>query len=208
MGGIMIVEFKDFVFVMDCPGNFFMSQSTIDAVREVIPNKVIKYVASSHTHGDHAGGARAYFHAGATLITTPIHVEFYKKLAQIKQTIRPDPFASSPKEPVIETFADKRLITDGEQTVVLHNVGPNAHSEELVIAYLPRQKILWQADIFFIPYTGKELNAAMPITIEFSQKLKALGITDFEQIIDAHHSRVATREEFKATLQKAGVEGF
>lgn len=208
MGGIMIVEFKDFIFVMDCPGNFFMSQSTIDAVREAIPNKAIKYVASSHTHGDHAGGARAYFHAGATLITTPAHVEFYKKLAMIRQTIRPDPFASSQKEPVIETFADKKVITDGEQFVELHNVGPNAHSEELVIAYLPKQKILWQADIFFIPYTGNEVNAAMPITIEFAQKLKALGITDFDQIIDAHHSRIATLEEFKATLQKAGVEEF
>ncbi|MGH7597057.1 MAG: hypothetical protein ACREOI_11940 [bacterium] len=208
MGGIMIVEFKDFVFVMDCPGNFFMSQSTIDAVREAIPNKTIKYVASSHTHGDHAGGARAYFHAGATLITTPAHVEFYKKLAKIKQTIRPDPFASSQNEPVIESFTDKKVITDGGQTVELHNVGPNAHSEELVIAYLPKQKILWQADIFFIPYTGKEVNTAMPITIEFAKKLKALGITDFDQIIDAHHSRVATREEFQATLQKAGYEEF
>ncbi len=208
MGGIMIVEFKDFIFVMDCPGNFFMSQSTIDAVREAIPNKTIKYVASSHTHGDHAGGARAYFHAGATLITTPAHVEFYKKLAKIKQTIRSDPFASSQKEPVIETFTDKRVITDGEQTLELYNVGPNAHSEELVIAYLPKQKILWQADIFFIPYTGKEVNTAMPITIEFAKKLKELGINDFEQIIDSHHSLVATREEFQATLRKAGYKEF
>jgi len=208
MGGIMIVEFKDFIFVMDCPGNYFMSQSTIDAVREAIPNKTIKYVASNHTHGDHAGGARAYFHAGATLITTPAHVEFYKKLAQIKQTIRSDPFASSPKEPVIETFTDKRVITDGEQTVELHNVGPNAHSEELVMAYLPKQKILWQADIFFIPYTGNEVNAAMPITVEFAKQLKTLGINDFEQVIDAHHSRIATREEFLATLKKAGYKEF
>lgn len=208
MGGVMIVEFKDFVFVMDCPGNYFMSQSTIDAVHETIPNKPIKYVASSHTHGDHAGGARAYFHAGTTLITTPGHVEFYKKLAQIKQTIRPDAFASSQKEPVIETFTDKKVLTDGEQTVELYNVGPNAHSEELVIAYLPKQKILWQADIFFIPYTGKEVNAAMPITIEFARLLKALGLTDIEHVIDAHHSRVATRAEFMATLKKAGAEEF
>lgn len=208
LGGVMIAEFKDFVFVMDCPGNFFMSQSTIDAVHETIPNKPIKYVASSHTHGDHAGGARAYFQSGATLITTPGHVEFYKKLAQIKQTIRPDPFAASPKEPLIETFADKKVLTDGEQTVELYNVGPNAHSEELVIAYLPKQKILWQADIFFIPYTGKEVNAAMPITLAFAQQLKTLGLTDFEHVIDAHHSRVATREEFMATLKKAGVEAF
>ena len=33
MGGVMIVEFKDFICVLDCPGNFYMSQSTMDAVR-------------------------------------------------------------------------------------------------------------------------------------------------------------------------------
>ncbi len=208
MGGIMIVEFGDFILVMDCPGDFFMSQSTIDAVREAIPNKTIKYVASSHTHGDHAGGARAYFHADATLITTPAHVEFYKKLAKVKQTIRPDAFASSQKEPVIETFTDKKVITDGTQTIELYNVGPNAHSEELVIAYLPKQKILWQADLFFIPYTGNEVNTAMPITIEFAKKLKELRIDSFEQIIDAHHSRIATIEEFRTTLRKGGYEEF
>ncbi len=52
------------------------------------------------------------------------------------------------------------------------------------------------------------MNAAMPITIEFAEKLNALGITDFDQVIDAHHSRIVTREEFKATLQKAGYEEF
>jgi len=100
------------------------------------------------------------------------------------------------------------VITDGTQTVELYNVGPNAHSEELVIAYLPKQKILWQADIFFIPYTGNEVNAAMPITIEFAKKLKVLGISKFDQIIDAHHSRIATIEEFRTTLRKGGYEEF
>ena len=208
MGGVMIVEFKDFLCVLDCPGNFHMSQSTLDAVRVAIPGKPIKYVIPSHTHGDHGGGARAYFHAGITLLTTPGHVNFYQKLAQIKQTIRPDPLFYSPQTPKLETFDGKKVITDGAQTLELYNIGPNAHAEEMTMAYLPRQKILWQADLFFIPYTGVEVNTAMPITIAFAEKLKELGINDLVKIVDAHHSRIATSDEFKETLRRRGYGTF
>ena len=208
MGGVMIVEFKDFLCVLDCPGNFHMSQSTLDAVRAMFPGKPVQYVIPSHTHGDHGGGARAYFHAGITLLTTPGHVNFYQTLAQIKQTISPDPLFYSPRTPRLETFSDKKVLTDGVQTLELHNAGPNAHAEEMTIAYLPRQKILWQADLFFIPNTGAEINTAMPITIAFAEKLKELGINDPAQIIDAHHSRVATGEEFRETLRRGGYEKF
>jgi glyoxylase-like metal-dependent hydrolase (beta-lactamase superfamily II) len=208
MGGIMIVEFKDFLLVVECPDNFWMSQSTIDAVKQAIPNKPIKYVVPSHTHGDHGGGARAYFHAGTTLITTRGNVEFYKKLTRIKQTIRPDPLSLNPKEPIIETFKGKRVITDGTQTVELYDVGPTSHSEELTVVHLPKQKILWQADLIFNPMTGGGINKAMPIGIEFAKKLKELGIKGFKQLVDAHHSRVVTLEEFKEGLRKAGYTDF
>jgi glyoxylase-like metal-dependent hydrolase (beta-lactamase superfamily II) len=208
MGGVLIVEFGDFLLVADCPGDYSMSQSTMDAVREAIPGKTIRYLVSSHTHGDHCGGARAYFHAGTTLLTTPGHEKFYRTLARLRQTISPDPLAGWRGEPLIETFTGKKVISDGRQVVELYDVGPNAHSEEMVIAYLPRQKILWRADLLFIPYSGTEVNTALPITTEFAGKLKALGISNFEQIIDAHHSRVATAADFRATLERAGYREF
>ncbi len=208
MGGIMIVEFEDFLLVVECPDSFWMSQSTIDAVRQAIPNKPIRYVVPSHTHGDHGGGARAYFHVGTTLITTQGNVEFYKKLARIKQTIDPDPLSSNPKEPIIESFKHKRVVTDGAQTVELYDVGPNAHSEELTIAYLPKQGILWQADLIFTPMTGGGINKAMPIGIEFAKKLKELQIADFRRMVEAHHSRVITVDDFRESLRKAGYTDF
>jgi len=50
------------------------------------------------------------------------------------------------------------------------------------------------------------MNTAMPIA--FAEKLKALGINDLAQIVDAHHSRIATIGEFKETLRKGGDEEF
>jgi glyoxylase-like metal-dependent hydrolase (beta-lactamase superfamily II) len=208
MGGVMIVEFDSFLVVVECPGNYWMSQSTIDAVHAAIPDKPIRYVVPSHTHGDHGGGARAYFHAGTTLITTPGHVGFYEALAKIPQTIRPDPLAASQRSPRLEVFAGKRVIREGSQVMELYDVGPNAHSEELTVVYLPRQRILWQADLVFNPFTGDAINAAMPIGVDFAKKLKELGIADYDLMVEAHHSRVITRDQLRLALELAGFEGF
>lgn len=206
MGGILIIEFQDYCVALDCPGDFEASQSTIDAMHEILPSKPIRYVVTSHTHGDHGGGVRAYYHSGATVITTPGHENFYKEIADIRQTINPDPLFYSKKKPVIEVFNDKKVISDGSQVVELYNIGKNAHSDELTIAYLPKQKLLWQADQFFVPYTGSHLNAAMPVTVEFAKKLKELGLTDFGIIIDPHFNEVSTKADFVETLSKAGYK--
>lgn len=200
MGGVMIVEFKDFLVVVECPGDYWMSQSTIDAVTRQIPGKSIRYVIPSHTHGDHGGGARAYYQLQTTVLTTPGNTEFYRRLANIRQTIRPDPQSLHPRTPIIETFSKKRVISDGSQVLELHDVGPNAHSEELTIAYLPRQRLLWQADLVFTPMTGRGLNKAMPITLEFAGKLRSLGLADFHQMVEAHHSRLLSADEFRRML--------
>ncbi|MGQ0541030.1 MAG: hypothetical protein ACT4O9_04165 [Blastocatellia bacterium] len=208
MGGVMAVEFKDFIVMVECPGNFWMSRSTIEAVKAAIPNKPIRYVVPSHTHGDHGGGARGYYHIGATLITTPGNVTFYQRLSKIRQTVRPDPYSSTANPPIIETFQNKRVITDGDQTLELHDLGPNPHSEELIFAYLPKQKIVWQSDIIFNPMTGGGINKAMPIGVEFGKRLKALGITDFETMVESHHSRVITVADFRRGLSLAGFNDF
>jgi putative intracellular protease/amidase/glyoxylase-like metal-dependent hydrolase (beta-lactamase superfamily II) len=206
MGGVLFVEFDNYVAVLDCPENFSMSWSTIQEIRKTIPGKKIKYVIPSHTHGDHGGGARAYYYIGATLLTTPGHAPFYQSLSNIKQTISPDSLSLSPKEPLIETFTNKKIITDGHQTIELYNAGPNAHSQELTFAYLPKQKIIWQVDMFFVPATGNGINKAMPVTIAFAKKLKDLKIDNFKYIIDGHNSRMITRDQFAASLLMGGYK--
>lgn len=208
MGGIMIVEFRDFLAVVECPGDYHMSNSTIEALRDAFPKKPVRYVVPSHTHGDHGGGARAYFHAGATLITTPGNVEFYRQLAQVRRTISPDPYVATERGPSIESFRGKRVISDSSQTMVLYDVGPTAHSEELTIVHLPKHGIVWQADVYFSPGTGGGINPAMPIGIDFAKKLKALGIKDFKALLEAHNSRIVTIDEFRRALALSNYRDY
>jgi glyoxylase-like metal-dependent hydrolase (beta-lactamase superfamily II) len=208
IGGVMIVEFRDFLAVVECPDVFHVSDSTVAALRDAFPGKRVRYVVPSHTHGDHGGGARAYFHAGATVLTTPGHVGFYRRLAQVRRTISPDPYLATEDGPSIEAFRGKHVISDGDQTMVLYDAGPNAHSEELTVVHLPRQGIIWQADIFFSPATGGGVNPAMPIGIDFAEKLKSLNIDGFTALLEGHHSRVVTIEEFRRALALSGYHDY
>jgi hypothetical protein len=92
--------------------------------------------------------------------------------------------------------------------MVLHDIGPNAHSEELTIVHLPRQGIVWQADAYFSPGTGGGVNPAMPIGIDFARKLKSIGIDQFQVLLEGHNTRMVTLEEFRSALALSDFRGY
>lgn len=168
-GGLnpMFVEFKDFVLAVEAPaqhptlervpadaqaGSNQLSETFIQKIKEKIPNKPIRYLAVTHFHSDHAGGARAFLAEGATLLTTPGNKYYFERLARANYTIIPDRYSRQPRPPVIETFSQKRVITDGERSVELINTGESPHVKENVVVYLPKEKILFQGDLFY--YSG------------------------------------------------------
>lgn len=173
-GGLnpMFVEFKDFVLAVEAPaqhptlervpadaqtGSDQISARFIQKIKETIPNKPIRYLAVTHFHSDHAGGARAFLAEGATLLTTPGNKDYFEAFAASKYSVVPDKLSRQPRATMIETFDRKRVITDGERSVELINVGESPHSKENVVAYLPQEKILFQGDLFY--YSG---TAAFP----------------------------------------------
>ena len=168
-GGLnpMFVEFKDFILAVEAPaqhpalervpadaqaGSDQPSEKFIQKIKETIPNKPIRYLAVTHFHSDHAGGARAFLAEGATLITTPGNKDYFEKLSAAKYTVVPDKLSRQTGPTRIETFDRKRVITDGERTVELINIGESPHVKENVVVYLRQEKILFQGDLFY--YTG------------------------------------------------------
>ena len=168
-GGLnpMFVEFKDFILAVEAPaqhpslervpadtqaGSDQISARFIQKIKETIPNKPIRYLAVTHFHSDHAGGARAFLAEGATLLTTPGNKDYFETLAAAKYTIVPDKLSHEPRAAMIETFDRKRVLTDGERSVELINAGESPHAKENVVVYLPQEKILFQGDLFY--YSG------------------------------------------------------
>lgn len=159
----LAVEFKDFVTVIEAPLDQQRSLAVIAEVHKQFPNKPIRYVVNTHNHFDHLGGVRTYVAEGATIVTDDKNREFYKNvvLAPQPRSLLPDrlsqrPFApTGPGQNMLQTFTDTYTISDGNQTIELHHVEGLGHSDNMAVAYLPKQKILVSADMGGPPPAGQ-----------------------------------------------------
>ncbi len=152
---VLFVDFSDHIFVMEAPGNDRVSLQAIEQIKKTIPNKPIKYVAVTHHHDDHAGGIRTYMAEGATLIVLPGEESFFKKVGAIRYSVDPDALTRNPREPKFEAVQNgKRVLTDGTVTVELLDIGSGPHTEGMLVAYFPEQKLIFQGDLLNRPGNG------------------------------------------------------
>ena len=208
----LFVVFSDFIVAVEAPEeNVFagISEQAIAMIKKAVPGKPIRYLVETHHHGDHSSGARAYIAEGATVITTPGNKAYLERVAAAPYRLKPDALARNPKPAKIETLAGKkRVIGDGQRTIELYEVGP-LHTREMVIAYLPKEKILFQSDLF------NPIRVGGPDPIEHDapfhgvyddnpprlyRTLLELGL-DVRAIVGSH-GRVATIEELASESRK------
>jgi glyoxylase-like metal-dependent hydrolase (beta-lactamase superfamily II) len=142
------VEFKDHVVLVECPQNDARALGVVDAIKKTVPNKPIKYVVNTHHHFDHSGGLRACVAEGATIITQAANKPYYEKLWAMLHTVSPDRLARSPRKAAIEAVASKRVLADGARTLELYRLEGSDHADTMLIAYLPKEKILVEADVY------------------------------------------------------------
>lgn len=196
---VMFVAFRDHVLVIETPTPQAAATAVMDAVRRTVPGKPIRYAAFTHHHDDHGGGLRPYIAEGVTIVTTPSNRKFVEHVANARHTLRPDVLSASPRKPVIETFTTKRVFTDGDMTVELHDIGPTSHVDEIVLAYLPKEKLVFQGDLLILPDRG-EPGPANALTVDFARALEKLKL-DVVTIAGVH-GRVGTLADLKAAIAK------
>jgi glyoxylase-like metal-dependent hydrolase (beta-lactamase superfamily II) len=193
----LIVAFKDHVVVVEAPLNEERSLAVMAKLAEIVPGKPVKYVVPTHYHFDHSGGLRTYIAKGVTILTTPGNAAFIERLASAPHTIRPDILSREPRKPVIETFTGKKVLSDGARTLELHDIGPSPHVMECVIAYLPREKVLFESDLLTIPVQGP-YPPASPALVDLADKIRRLGLA--VETIAPGHGRMGTLDDLKAAL--------
>ena len=81
-----------------------------------------------------------------------------------------------PRPPVIETVKDKRVLTDGNMVLEIHLMKEQLHTEGLLMVYVPKDKMLIQADAY-IPRPGAPpLPAPSPHTISLVDNVSRLKL--------------------------------
>ena len=217
----LLVAFKDYVAVVDAPNNEQRSLAVIAEAARLVPGKPIQYVINTHHHFDHAGGLRTYLSQGTTIVTHETNKQYYLDILfhPAPRTLQPDRMALfnpmywiSRRPPPIETVAGeprstaKYVVTDGERILeiikvqdVAYELGDRSyaqgnHSLDMLIAYLPKEKILFNADLYSPAAQGAAPGAATPSMRTLRQNIRKLKL-DVAQHAPAH-GRVGTHEEF------------
>jgi glyoxylase-like metal-dependent hydrolase (beta-lactamase superfamily II) len=197
---VMAVEFTDHVLVVEAPVSSQVSERAIAEIKKAVPGKPVRYVAITHHHSDHSGGLRAFVAEGATVVTTRGNANYVKSLADSKR-LR-DTLARNATPLKLEFVENrKRVFTDGTQAVELYDVGPNSHAREMLLAYLPKQRIAFQGDLFFSPYEGQPVGFAQESTREFAARLRELGLSVDK--LAGVHGKVGSMSELTQALELA-----
>lgn len=192
------IEMKDHVIVVETPLNDARSVPVLAKVKEVVPGKPIRTVVNSHAHFDHSGGLRAAVAEGATIVTQARNKPYFERAFANPNSIAPDALAASGRKARIETVDSKRVITDGARVVELHHVNDSHHSDTFLMVYLPKERLLIEADSF----TPGAPNSPPPATpnpnhVNLVENLERLKL-DVERILPLHGRVVPVTDLYAA----------
>ncbi|HEX7955785.1 MAG TPA: MBL fold metallo-hydrolase, partial [Pyrinomonadaceae bacterium] len=198
----LVVEFDAYVLVVEPYVGGRGPKPTINKAREMFPAKPVKYVVVTHHHDDHSGGLRSYIANDVTVVTTPANRKYFERMAAATFTLTPDNQTGSPRKPVFEfVTGGKRVFTDGKQTLEVIDIGPSPHAQEMLVAYLPKEKLVFQGDLVNLPNTGKFMPSTVnDTTLHFFDWLTKSGLD--VQRIAAVHGPSTTLDDLRAAVEK------
>ena len=194
------VDQADHITIIEAPLNEERSLAVIAKAKELIPNKPIKYLINTHAHFDHSGGLRTFVDEGASIVTLKANKDYYEKIWVNPHSIHPDRLEASKKAAAFVTLTDKYVLADEKHPIEIHSILNNSHNDAFVLAYLPNEKVLVEADA----YTPLAPNAPVPTTanpysVNLYENIQKLNL-NVEKIAGIHGPRAVTLADLKTYI--------
>ena len=187
------IEFRDHVVLVEAPETEARSLAVTDAVRQAIPGKPVRYVINTHSHFDHAGGLRTFAAQGATIVTQAGNIPYYEQIWSNPRTIAPDRLTRSGRSAVFEGIVGSRTFRDETREMVVYHYAGNMHNSGMLMVYLPKERLLIEADSWTPPGNPKDPPAGLANLVQFLGVVDRLRL-DVQQILPIH-GRLTTLDE-------------
>ena len=151
----LAVEFADHLLVLEAPASSATGERIVDALAAALPGKPIRAILFSHHHPRFCGGLRPFIAEGAAIVTTPLDAPFVEAAVMRPFTLAPDRLARRGGRLRIETFDRGRRFADaGQELLVLDLGAASRHSDDYVVFWLPRARILFVGDLVWSGFEG------------------------------------------------------
>jgi len=177
----LAVEFKDHVVVLEGGQSEARGLAVIAETKKLFPAKRIKYVVCTHPHFDHSSGLPPFVAEGATILVDDNAKFFTQASLDTPRTLAGDVMAKSKKKAKVDGVFEQMELKDETRSLMLYHVDKLEHSDSMLIAYLPKEKILFTAD-FNAPRDGQPVS---PSIATLMANLDRLAI-DFERHVTVH----------------------
>jgi glyoxylase-like metal-dependent hydrolase (beta-lactamase superfamily II) len=199
----LAIDMGDHILVVESGQSDQRGLAVMAAAKQAIPGKPIRFVVNSHPHFDHASGLAAAVAEGATILTHNNNEPVLERLLSGPRTLTGDSLSkvTNRRTNVVQGVGDRDVRTGTNGKVVeLHRI-PNEHTDGLLVAYLPAEKVLWSADITIVMPNPAQAG----VVRDAATALNRLNL-QYNSWIPAHPpnpDRALTRTDFESAVKAA-----
>lgn len=193
------VNFKDYIVVLDAPIGTQFSKVTLDQINKKFPGKKVKYALISHFHYDHTSGLPFFLANGAEVILQDGLQQFVTDMVNAKHSLQPSPLTNETKQVKFVPVKDSWVLEDTSMKMEVV-VGKTSHTDYMLLAYFPQQKLVWQADFIVVGQAPGKIPPGFTVNEEFQKIIGDRG-WKVDKVIGVH-GRPTTTADLKEMLDK------